>query len=485
MSSAAGLKSSLGGSSDEPGTERRKIRVPVSGDSPLWLVIVAGVFVLAELSPGLLRMPLGADEITYIAQTSTRVSQVILPPVHGRGAAVLAAPVTLLTTSLLILRLWMALLSGIGLFLALFAWRGLRPAWVLAVAGFILGSLGIAQLSGVQVMPDWWVALGAIAMTGLFLQAVTGRMRRRVVLPLLAAVTFFLVMQRPQDTAFLLAPVIAAALLIPAWRNRGVLAAFGIGLVAGAAEWLGESYAWYGGPISRLHMMHQEPPKFALYFTLPYQLRVLNGPWYCRPGQCTGWDYPGLSLWWLTFLALVVAGVLAARRTGRLLPSLVPIAAAASALAAYTLFVPYAAPRYLLPSIALLTLPAADGIAWLVSTPRWRTAAILGVCAFLLVGVVTQQVVARSETRGQDAVRAAFIRKADRLLYRFGTRPPCIVASPSVAYYIGCAAPWTGEHLSQVLAQAPGGPAAWRLLPGTGTPVYLKKLSAADGEISG
>ena len=483
MSSTAGLKSSLGGSSDEPGIGRRKIRVPFSGDSPLWLVIVAGVFVLAELSPGLLRMPLGADEITYIAQTSTRVSQVILPPVHGRGAAVLAAPVTLLTTSLLILRLWMALLSGIGLFLALFAWRGLRPAWVLALAGFILGSLGIAQLSGVQVMPDWWVALGAIAVTGLFLQAVTGRMRRRVVLPLLAATTFFLVVQRPQDTAFLLAPLIAAALLIPAWRNRGVLAAFGIGLVLGAAEWLGESYAWYGGPISRLHMMHQEPPKFALYFTLPYQLRVLNGPWYCRPGECASWNYPWLTIWWLAFLALVIAGVLAMRRTG-LLAALAPVAAALSALAAYTLFVPYAAPRYLLPTIALLTIPAADGIVWLAAAPRWRTAGIVGACAFLLTGVATQQVVRRSETRNQDAVRTAFIRKADRLLYRFDARPPCIVASPSVAYYMGCAAPWTGEPLSQVLAQAPGGPAAWRLLPGTGTPVYLKKLSAAD-EISG
>ena len=473
MSSAAGLKASPAGSAGEPGSGRGKLRVKITRDSPLWLVLVAGLFVLAELRPGLLRMPLGADEITYIAQTSARVSQVILPPVHGRGAAVLAAPVTLLTTSLLILRLWMALLSGIGLFLALFAWRGLRPAWVLAVAGVMLGGLGIAQLSGVQVMPDWWVALGAIAVTGLFLQAVTGRMRSRVVLPLLAATTFFLVVQRPQDTAFLLAPLIAAALLIPAWRNRGVLAAFGLGLVLGAAEWLGESYAWYGGPISRLHMMHQEPPKFALYFTLPYQLRVLNGPWYCRPGECTSWNYPWLTIWWLAFLALVIAGVLAMRRTG-LLAALAPVAAALSALAAYTLFVPYAAPRYLLPTIALLAIPAADGIAWLAGAPSWRTAGIVGACAFLLTGVVTQQVVGRSETRGQDAVRTAFIKKADRLR-RFGTRPPCIVASPSVAYYVGCSAPWTGEHLSQVLAQAPGGPSAWRLLPGTGTPVYLRK----------
>jgi hypothetical protein len=257
----------------------------IGRDSPFWLVLVAGLFTLAELTPSLMRLPLGADEVTYIAQTSAHVSQVILPPVHSRGAGLLAAPVTLLTTSLLALRIWMALLSGTGLFLALLTWRGIRPAWVLAVAGAILGSLGIAQLSAVQAMPDWWVALGALALTGLFLQAVTGRMRPKVILPLLAAGTFFLVLMRPQDAAFLLVPVIAAVFLVPAWWDHRVLYAIGIGIVAAGAEWIGEAYAWYGGPNSRLHMMGQEPPKFGFYFTLPYQLRVLNGPWYCRPGE--------------------------------------------------------------------------------------------------------------------------------------------------------------------------------------------------------
>jgi hypothetical protein len=457
----------------DTGTGRRSLRARFHRDSPLWLVVVAALFLLAEFSPILLRMRLGADEITYIAQTSVHASQIILPPVHARGAGVLAAPVTMVTTSVLALRVWMAVLSAVGLFLALLAWRGLRPAWVLAIAGLLLGSLAISQLSGVQAMPDWWVALGALAVTGLFLQAVTGRMRDRLVLPLLAATTFFLILLRPQDSAFLLAGIIATAFIVPGWRNRRVLAAIGVGIVAGAAEWLGEAYAWYGGPVSRLHMMRQEPPKFALYFSLPYQLRVLNGPWYCRPGQCHGWDYPSLTAWWLVLLGLVALGIFATRRVA-LASSMVAVVAALSVLAAYTLFVPYAAPRYLLPVIALLLIPAADGIGWLATRPGWRAGAVVVICAFLLAGAVSQQFVLHTEARGQYAVRASFTRHAHQLR-ALGVRPPCVISSPSTAYYLGCLAPWTGQRMSAVLAQTPGGAASWRQVSGTALAAYVRK----------
>ncbi len=286
------------GTPDITGPENRQARL--SGDSLLWLILVSTLFTLAELTPALLRLPLGADEISYIAQTSAHASQVMLPPVHGRAVGLLAAPVTLLTTSLVVLRVWMALLSGIGLFLAMLAWRGLRPAWVLAVAGFILGSLSVTQLSGVQVYPDWWSALAALAVTGLFLQAVTGRMSDRVALPLLAAVAFFIVLLRLQNIVFVLPPVIGAVHVVPAWRKPRVLAAIGAGIAAGIAEAIGEAYAWYGGPAARVHLAAQEPPKFGLHFSLPYQLRILNGPWYCEPRSCQpygGWRCSRSSSW--------------------------------------------------------------------------------------------------------------------------------------------------------------------------------------------
>jgi hypothetical protein len=241
--------------------------------------------VVAEFAVAPLRLPLGWDEITYIAQTSIHASPVIMPPIHSRGPGLLAAPVTLLTTSVLALRVWMTLLCGAGLLLALLAWHHLRPGPVLALAAVIIGGLAVTQMNAVQVMPDWWEAAGVLAVTGLFLRAVTIG-QTRPVLALLAAGVFFLVLVRWQDAVFLVAPLVAAALVVPAWRRRGTLTAIAVGLAAGAAEWAGEAWAFYGGPAERLRLTAREPPKFGLYFTLPRLLGRLTGdcsPRYCPP----------------------------------------------------------------------------------------------------------------------------------------------------------------------------------------------------------
>src|SRR5260370_20198407 len=101
------------------------------------------LFLAAELTPSLLRMPLGPDEMTYIAKTSAHASGVFLPPVHGHGVGLLAAPVSLLTTSLVALRIWMAVLSALGLFLAMLCWRGRRPPRVLSRSPPLLRCLSI------------------------------------------------------------------------------------------------------------------------------------------------------------------------------------------------------------------------------------------------------------------------------------------------------------------------------------------------------
>jgi hypothetical protein len=444
------------------------------GDSVLWLVGVAVLFVLVEITLDPLRMPLGTDEITYIAQSSAHASPVMLPPVHGRGVALLAAPVSLLTTSLVALRVWMALLSGLGLFLSLLAWRGLRKAWVLAVAGALLGMMGIAQLSGVQVMPDWWEALAILAVTGLFMQAVTGRMRPRLVYPLLALGAFFLILLRLQNVV-LLAPVVAAGFVMPAWWNKRALIAIFAGIAAGGAEWVAESFLWYGDVSSRLTMMGQEPPRLGLYFALPYQLRVLNGPVYCMPGVCTQWSYPWLTIWWAAFIGMVILGIFAARRMA-LVSSSVAVAGAVTLLVFYTLFLPIAAPRYMLPVIALLAIPAADGVAWLAAVPRWRKAAVFLIAVFLLSGAISQHFVHRYEAGVlQDAIRESYTVKA-AYLRRSGIHPPCVVTSVPVAYYVGCAAPWTGQSTRHLLAQN-GGRAAWHrvILPGMHFRIYVRK----------
>ena len=155
--------------------------------------------------------------------------------------------------------------------------------------------------------------------------------------------------------------------------------------MAGGAEWVVEAYARFGGIASRLHAAGAEQGGFGLHFALPDELRALNGPTLCRP--CTiGVRYPELDLWWFLLPVLVGLAVLAARARGPgglggwhppspgvpggrppgpalLLPAVCGLCVAAQ----YLFMINYAAPRFLLPAYALLAVPAADGLAFLIT----------------------------------------------------------------------------------------------------------------------
>jgi len=427
-----------------------------------WLILVVGAFLIAELTPALLRLPLGADEITYIARTSVRVSGVALPPVHGQGAGLLAAPVTLLTDSLLAIRIWMSVLSAGGLFLSLLAWRGLRQMWVIAVAGLVLASLAITQDSGVQIYPDWWGALGVLALTALFLHAVGGTMRPRVVLPLIAIASLVIVLMRPQNIVFIMGPAIIAAVAVRRWRSPRVLAAMGAGIALGLLQWVIGAYIWYGGLANRIHQAGQEPPAFRLYFSLVTQAKVLSGPWYCvPPGGCHGWVMPAESVWWIAFLGVAILGVCVTWRTSARASAVLAAGTAIWVIALYSFLVPFGAPRYILPSLALMSILAADAIAWLVTKARWRRAGVAFAGVFLLSGLISQRVVLQHEAAAEKAERP-FVSIAAEMRSE-GLRPPCALGSPSVAYYVGCTAPWTGESMRELLQNTPQGVRGWRV----------------------
>jgi hypothetical protein len=453
----------------------RPARRRLGKESPVWLIAVAVAFLAAELTPALLRMPLGADEITYIARTSVRVSGVMLPPVHGQGAGLLAAPVTMFTDSLPVIRVWMSVLSAVGLFLGLLSWRGLRPMWVLALAGLILASLAITQDSGVQVYPDWWGALGVLALTGLFLQAVSGGLRPRLALPLIAVASLVIVLMRPQNVVFIMGPAILAAIVVPRWRDRRVLVAMAVGTALGCLEWVIGAYVWYGGLSTRLHEAGQEPPALSLYFSLGTQTRVLSGPWYCiPPAGCHGWTMPGESIWWVVFLGVVILGLCVSWRTAARASAVLAAATAVWVIALYSFLVPFGAPRYILPSLALMSILAADAVAWLVTRARWRKTGVAFACVFLLSGIISQRFVLQHEAATESTGRP-FQARAEQLS-RMGVRPPCAIWSPSVAYYLGCTAPWTGGSMKEVLSLTPQGANGWRReILSNGTTVYVPR----------
>ncbi len=446
-------------------------RVP-GPDSLFWLVLVSVLFLAAQLGSGLLHMLLGADEITYIAPTSIHQSLIELPPVHGQGAGLLAAPVTLFTTSLVTLRVWMACLSTIGLFLSLLCWRGLRSARLLALAGLIFGSLAISQNSAVQVYPDWWSALGLLALTGLFLQVVKGTTRPRLVLSMIGFTCFVVVLMRPQNIAFILGPVIVAALVVRAWRKFSVLAAMAAGIVLGLAQWVLDAFLWYGGLASRIQQASHEPPSFRLYFSFLFQAKVLSGPWYCPTHSgCPGWAMPGETAWFVALLGLGILGLWASWRTSAKASSVLAGLAGLWVLVFYSFLVPFGAPRYILPTLALLSILAADGIVWLATESRWRTAGIVVGCLFVLSGIVSQRVVLNREIKTQNDSRQ-FQAHAQQLA-KLGIHAPCVTVSTSISYYAGCYGPWTGQTIPELLAGTPQGVNGWQLVPAPGVPVQV------------
>lgn len=457
-------------------------RGPLGRDSIFWLALVSILFLAAELTPALLRIPLGTDEITYIARTSIRVNSVSLPPVHGQGVELLAAPVTLLTQSLTAIRIWMAILSAAGLLLATLCWRRLRPDWVLALAALIFGGLAISQESGIQVYPDWWGALGVLALTGLILQVVNGTMRDRVALPSIAFASLLIVLMRPQNIIFLMGPALLALAFVRSWLKPKVLVAIGVGIVLGCLQWIIAANVLYGSLATRIHFAGREPPSFGLYFSLFTQAKVLSGPWYCKPpGGCQGVPMPGELLWWLAFLALAGLGLGVTWRTSAKASSVFAIATAVWVVAFYSFLVPFGAPRYITPSLALVSILVADAVAWLVTKASWRRTGIVLACAFILSEVVSQRLVLQRAAQQQTHSRG--FQHVAAQLKAAGVRPPCVLTSTPEAYYVGCMAPWDGESLPELLARTPQGLKGWRpvFLPKVGvvgTIVYMPAASA-------
>ncbi len=154
---------------------------PAAGWSPKghwWLAAVAAAFVLAQLvvvGPG---MGLGWDESVYVSQVSSHAPASFFSAPRARGISLLVAPVAGWSSSTPLLRVYLALLAGLGLYLALRAWRGLFPVRVLALGGALFASLWVTVFYGPQAMPNYWVAVGALAGVGCFLQAQMDRTRR-------------------------------------------------------------------------------------------------------------------------------------------------------------------------------------------------------------------------------------------------------------------------------------------------------------------
>ncbi|MFE3852738.1 hypothetical protein ACFXPN_16540 [Streptomyces griseorubiginosus] len=409
-----------------------------------WLAAVAGAFTLAQLVLVRPDLGLGWDETVYVSQVSGQVPAAFFSAPRARGISLLVAPIASWSDSTALLRVYLAALSGLGLYFALRIWRAHFMPRVLALAGALFASLWVTLFYGPQAMPNYWVAVGALVAVGCFVR-VRANARDRAAWWGVFAGTALMAWMRPMDAVYVVLPLLALAVRRP--RHLAVLVA---GLLAGAGEWVIEAYLSYGGLAQRLSDASRIQGGLGWHLAVVDQLRSLGGRTLCRP--CTGSaPNPVVSLWWFALPVLAALGAVTAVRVRRPLPVLLPLTCAVTAAVPYLFLIGYAAPRFLLPAYALLALPVAHGLAHLVGAPSRRTArtvAVSLVAACLAAHVAVQYVVLEHTLRSSAANRDNWSRTASAL-HTLGVRPPCLLSgyeAVPIAFYTGCGSAQTDGH---------------------------------------
>ncbi|MGW0710127.1 hypothetical protein ACWD4G_29935 [Streptomyces sp. NPDC002643] len=446
---------------------------------------VAGAYTAAQLllvPPG---MGLGWDEAVYVSQVSPHAPAAFFSAPRARGVPLLVAPVASWSSSTVLLRTYLAVLSGAGLCLALWVWRGLFPMRVLLWAGGLFGTLWVTLFYGPQAMPNYWVAIGALICVGCFLRA-GGDAVERPVLWGIAGGTALMAWTRPTDTVWVTLPLFALLIGVRRWRRPWPAMAMVAGGGTGVVAWIVESYAQYGGPARRLADASRIQGGLGWNIAVDDQLRALAGRTLCRP--CTG-ELPHVAVmaWWFALPVLAALGVAVAFRAGRATPTVVPVACAATAAVPYLFLIGYAAPRFLLPAYALLAIPVADALSALVTGAGGarRPAVGAGVALGLSVHLGVQYAVLAGTVERTTASHGDWHRTATELR-RLGVRPPCLLTGHyaiPIAFYAGCASAHThGNNANTtregIIGTAERIPVAALVGPGGGPPEFARTWPA-------
>ncbi|WP_344004858.1 hypothetical protein [Streptomyces thermocarboxydovorans] len=459
-----------------PGRPRR-----MRGTRPL--ALVAGLFTLAQLVLVRPTLGLGWDEIVYVSQVTSHHPAAFFSAPRSRGVSLLVAPVASWSDSTALLRIYLAVLSGLALYLALRCWRGLFPTRVLVTGGAFFATLWITLFYGPQAMPNYWVAAGALITVGCFLRHRDGGGAPGALWGVFAGAALMAWM-RPTDAVYVTVPLVVLALVT---RRRRALPALVAGVAAGAVPWVIEAYAWHGGLSARLAEASRIQGGLGWHIAVDDQLRSLGGRALCRP--CTG-EMPALvvTLWWFALPLLAVLALVVAVRRGRTLPTLVPLVCAATVAFPYLFMIGYAAPRFLQPAYALLALPVADALWHLVRAPGGgrRRSVVTAAVALAVAGHLAVQpaVLIAAVDRNHDS-RRDWARTAARL-HDLGVRPPCLITGYQaipIGYYTGCSSGATTGHnknttVAEILRTADSIPVAHLTGPGAAPPGYARSWPA-------
>jgi len=390
------------------------------------------------------------DEVVYASQVARDVPAAVYTEPRSRGMSLLMAPIASFTSSIFALRVFLSLLAGVAMYVAFRPWltalqpHGRKAMLVPAVAAALFASLWSTVLYGTMIYPNLWLAFALVAGAGFYCLAMQRQRPALVVLVAIAASFAIASLLRPTDSVAAAAPLVLVAVV---WRTRRWVAPAGAvagGLVIGWGVWFVEAFVLFDGPFQRLRGgsdLNEGGPTWSL----PRHLDAIDGPrLLCRPHEvCEGFWLPA-SLWWLLLPLTVVVGVLAARRAGWGTPSIVAVACGAGVALQYFVLIDYANARFLQPTYALLAIPAAAVLLWLVampSTTRGRVVA-LSLCGAGLVGHLATQQVSLKDNQDVLLDVSRSLGSAQRILAEeHNVTAPCLVvgqSAVSLGYMLHC-----------------------------------------------
>jgi len=336
--------------------------------------ILIVVCVLHGISPLVLvgaHQLFGHDETVYLSQINGSVPGDIFTAPRARGLTLIVAPVTLLTTSVVAVRLWLTVVTAVLMYVGFRPWLRLVPAWTVPVAAALFSCLWTTIFFGFEAMPNIYVALGSLPAVALVVAQLREPVLSRSRLIWLAVAGAFISLIRPSDALAVTVVLVATALLAGGVTRRVrvvVAAAAAAGFVLGTLEWVIEAYVRFGGPAHRLALAQAEQGTPGLHFSLVQQVRVLSGPILCRSGCHAHVALPNIA-WWTASAGLVVVGLLLSRGDDRRALRTATLAGMA-VMAEYVFTIPYGAPRFMLPTYVLLSLPAAAGLMAVIAAAR-------------------------------------------------------------------------------------------------------------------
>jgi hypothetical protein len=413
-----------------------------------------GVAQLLLVSPSL---GIGWDEAVYASQVAPHAPPAVFSAPRAQGVPLLVAPVVAVTDSVVMLRLYLTVVSAAALFGAFSVWLRVRADHVVPLAALLFAGCWLTLFYGNQAMPNLYVALAAVAATGFVVLAERSRLAPVGLAGSLAVMS----LMRPSD-ALVAAVVLAAGALVVVRRRRvATLAALVAGLGVGWGQWAIEAQARFGGFATRLRDASEHN---AMGWSVSFveHARALDGPTLCRFGTDCGPVSPVALIWWLAIPMMAVLGLWAAWREHRLAPMLLAAGTGVAMALPYLFYVDYAAPRFLTPAYALLSLPVAEAA---VAGLRLRRPVAVAVIAGLLAHLVLQGAYAYGMGAGNRHGRDE-IGQAAAELRSLGVRPPCLVYGENgvqIGYLLGCDSQGViqrfAERLPTRIRQALEGPA--------------------------